>query len=595
MRKEDSLFWSFTCQFSLPEYHDYVILVLSDLPATYLPWRVIPHSFLYHRHHLFVLLVCETTMSKEEFLKIQTCVLKVNIHCDGCKQKVKKILQKIDGVYTTQIDSELGKVTVSGNVDPGTLIKKLAKSGKHAEIWGAPKPNNNNQQNQLNNQIRNMQIDSGKGSGGNNKGQAVQKGGGNNQQQQQQPKGGGQLPQGMNMMNPQQLQQLKALQDGMKLPQMKDLKMPAFNGKDQNQKAVKFNLPEDEDFSDDYDDDDDDDYEDDDLDDDIYDAPAEKMKPLMGVNNAQGMPKGGMGMMPQGMMPKGMMPQGMPNMMMNSILNGQPPQKGGNNGGGNNGKKGGGGGGGGGGNNGGGNIPVQVNMGGGNNGGGKKGGNGNNQGGGGGSAQKGGKNGGGQPQEGKNGGGQSQNKNGNGGGGGGAGGGGGGNGNINGNMPKKMNDGLQGMPNMMAMNAGTGNVGPMGSMPMGPMGNVPMGQMANLAAVQGLPAASMNNGVGGGSGAVGPAGGGGGGYFQGAGPEMMAGNPYYQQQMAAMMMNQQRANGNERFQPMMYARPPPAVNYMPPPYPTYPYHPYPPPGEHYHAFSDENTSSCTVM
>ncbi|KAK4405677.1 Heavy metal-associated isoprenylated plant protein 32, partial [Sesamum angolense] len=38
-------------------------------------------------------------MSKEEFLKIQTCVLKVNIHCDGCKQKVKKILQKIDGIF----------------------------------------------------------------------------------------------------------------------------------------------------------------------------------------------------------------------------------------------------------------------------------------------------------------------------------------------------------------------------------------------------------------------------------------------------------------------------------------------------------------
>lgn len=28
---------------------------------------------------------------------MQTCVLKVNIHCDGCKHKVKKILQKIEG------------------------------------------------------------------------------------------------------------------------------------------------------------------------------------------------------------------------------------------------------------------------------------------------------------------------------------------------------------------------------------------------------------------------------------------------------------------------------------------------------------------
>ncbi|CBI26185.3 unnamed protein product, partial [Vitis vinifera] len=87
-------------------------------------------------------------MSKEEFLKIQTCVLKVNIHCDGCKHKVKKILHKIEGVYTTKIDADLGKVTVSGNVDAATLMKKLNKAGKHAELWGAPKANN---QNQLNN------------------------------------------------------------------------------------------------------------------------------------------------------------------------------------------------------------------------------------------------------------------------------------------------------------------------------------------------------------------------------------------------------------------------------------------------------------
>ncbi|KAK7301922.1 hypothetical protein RJT34_12799 [Clitoria ternatea] len=50
----------------------------------------------------------------------------------------------ITGVFTTEIDAEQGKVTVSGNVDPNVLIKKLAKSGKHVELWGAPKSNNNN-------------------------------------------------------------------------------------------------------------------------------------------------------------------------------------------------------------------------------------------------------------------------------------------------------------------------------------------------------------------------------------------------------------------------------------------------------------------
>ncbi|KAI7991582.1 Heavy metal-associated isoprenylated plant protein 36 [Camellia lanceoleosa] len=68
-------------------------------------------------------------------LKYQTWVLKVSIHCEGCRKKVKKVLHNIDGVYTTDIDCQQHKVTVTGNVDAETLIKKLAKTGKHAELW----------------------------------------------------------------------------------------------------------------------------------------------------------------------------------------------------------------------------------------------------------------------------------------------------------------------------------------------------------------------------------------------------------------------------------------------------------------------------
>ncbi|KAL3648699.1 hypothetical protein CASFOL_005102 [Castilleja foliolosa] len=68
-------------------------------------------------------------------LQYQTWVLKVSIHCQGCKRKVKKVLQSIEGVYTTDIDSQQHKVTVTGNVNPQTLVKKLVKSGKHAELW----------------------------------------------------------------------------------------------------------------------------------------------------------------------------------------------------------------------------------------------------------------------------------------------------------------------------------------------------------------------------------------------------------------------------------------------------------------------------
>lgn len=39
------------------------------------------------------------------------------------------------GVFTTAFDSQQHKVTVTGNVTVETLIRKLLKTGKHAEIW----------------------------------------------------------------------------------------------------------------------------------------------------------------------------------------------------------------------------------------------------------------------------------------------------------------------------------------------------------------------------------------------------------------------------------------------------------------------------
>ncbi|KAF6144711.1 hypothetical protein GIB67_017730 [Kingdonia uniflora] len=278
--------------------------------------------------------------------------------------------------------------------------------------------------------------------------------------------------------------------------------------------------------SDDYDDDefDDDDYDDDEFDDEFGD-----------VHHHQPINKTKPQIMGDGQLPNGMMVN--PHLMND--------KKGGvafNIGGGGNGKKG--------------DVPVQVkgmgekadakN-------GAKKGAGNQNQGGG--SAKNGGKN---YPQDGKTGGNNKVLSNGNG----------GGNNNISNGGAKKgggKNDGGHVM-NMggfheIDVTKGDGNVGQMGNIPMG-----------HFPAIQGLPAKAMNG--------SGP------GYFQGAGP----GNPYQQQQqyMAAMMMNQQRLNGNERFQPMMYARPPPAVNYYPP-------MPQPAADPYTHIFSDENTNGCSIM
>ncbi|KAG6757684.1 hypothetical protein POTOM_038006 [Populus tomentosa] len=140
-------------------------------------------SFLATFFHLSSCFCC--LLTSFFLLFVQTCVLKVNIHCDGCKQKVKKHLQRIEGaqlliiisilyynvlafsflmwdsgllcllffifivqqrVYQVNIDAEQQKVTVSGTVDTATLIKKLVRAGKHAEVWSQKsnqKQNNN--------------------------------------------------------------------------------------------------------------------------------------------------------------------------------------------------------------------------------------------------------------------------------------------------------------------------------------------------------------------------------------------------------------------------------------------------------------------
>ncbi|XP_010460076.1 PREDICTED: probable basic-leucine zipper transcription factor F [Camelina sativa] len=87
-------------------------------------------------------------MTKDEdfkLLKIQTFSLRVNIHCEGCNQKVKKLLQRIEGVCHVKVEAEHQKVTITGSVDSATLINKLVKAGKHAELW-SPNPNQNQPQ-----------------------------------------------------------------------------------------------------------------------------------------------------------------------------------------------------------------------------------------------------------------------------------------------------------------------------------------------------------------------------------------------------------------------------------------------------------------
>jgi len=71
-----------------------------------------------------------------EPIECQVVVLRVSIHCQGCKKKVKKVLQNINGVYRCEIDARSNKVvaTISTKLDPYMLVSKLRKSGKQAEL-----------------------------------------------------------------------------------------------------------------------------------------------------------------------------------------------------------------------------------------------------------------------------------------------------------------------------------------------------------------------------------------------------------------------------------------------------------------------------
>uniref|UniRef100_A0A6N2LEC8 HMA domain-containing protein n=1 Tax=Salix viminalis TaxID=40686 RepID=A0A6N2LEC8_SALVM len=94
----------------------------------------------------------------DQLLEVETHYLKVHINCEGCKQKVRKLLKKIDGVYSVNIKIDHQLVIVSGRVDSATLIKKLVKSGKRAELWSVITKNKRNQEQLNTNQLQFLAI-----------------------------------------------------------------------------------------------------------------------------------------------------------------------------------------------------------------------------------------------------------------------------------------------------------------------------------------------------------------------------------------------------------------------------------------------------
>ncbi|CAF2359512.1 hypothetical protein HID58_039702 [Brassica napus] len=72
---------------------------------------------------------------KESCVMTNVVEMKVNLHCDECIRKILKAIKKIEDIETYDVDTQLNKVTVTGNVTDEQVIKVLQKVRKTAVKW----------------------------------------------------------------------------------------------------------------------------------------------------------------------------------------------------------------------------------------------------------------------------------------------------------------------------------------------------------------------------------------------------------------------------------------------------------------------------
>eukprot|EP00200_Dunaliella_tertiolecta_P001853 CAMPEP_0202349056 /NCGR_PEP_ID=MMETSP1126-20121109/6708_1 /ASSEMBLY_ACC=CAM_ASM_000457 /TAXON_ID=3047 /ORGANISM="Dunaliella tertiolecta, Strain CCMP1320" /LENGTH=67 /DNA_ID=CAMNT_0048940805 /DNA_START=34 /DNA_END=237 /DNA_ORIENTATION=+ len=61
--------------------------------------------------------------------------LRVDMMCEGCVGAVKRVLGKLEGVESFDVNLEEKKVVVRGSATPEAVLEKVAKTGKKTEFW----------------------------------------------------------------------------------------------------------------------------------------------------------------------------------------------------------------------------------------------------------------------------------------------------------------------------------------------------------------------------------------------------------------------------------------------------------------------------
>ncbi|KAG2637426.1 hypothetical protein PVAP13_2NG517400 [Panicum virgatum] len=63
---------------------------------------------------------------------VQTVVLRVSIHCHGCKKKVRRVLKSIEGVQNVTVDAAQHKVPVTA---ARMMLRKRRTRSRRRRTW----------------------------------------------------------------------------------------------------------------------------------------------------------------------------------------------------------------------------------------------------------------------------------------------------------------------------------------------------------------------------------------------------------------------------------------------------------------------------
>ncbi|WMV52014.1 hypothetical protein MTR67_045399 [Solanum verrucosum] len=81
----------------------------------------------------------ETKVEGAEKKSDASIVLKLDLHCEGCAQKVRRFIRHTHGVEKVKSDCETGKLTVKGDVDPSWLRERVEiKTKKKVDLISSP-------------------------------------------------------------------------------------------------------------------------------------------------------------------------------------------------------------------------------------------------------------------------------------------------------------------------------------------------------------------------------------------------------------------------------------------------------------------------